>query len=161
MDDDEFKRRLISDGVKRLFEQTHVSVCDFKEVSKVANVIPPSELASWWSINHCKTWTDVDPDLRMEIFKRTLTAFVRNRMPLEAVDDCLGLAPAPMEQKQLGSIGFQPQGDGIEEMFDNVVDNMAARVVRSVDERVEAVIEAHLAKKTKPGFLARILGAGS
>ncbi len=159
MDDDEFKRRLISDGVKRLFEQHSVCVCDFKEVSKVANVIPPPELASWWSINHCKTWTDVDPDLRMEIFKRTLTAFVDNRMPLEAIDDCLGLTPAPMERKRLTSTGFQPPGDGINEMFDNVVDDMAARVVRSVDERVEAVIEAHLAKKTKPGFLQRLLGS--
>lgn len=156
MDDDEFKRRLISDGVKRLFEQRSVCVCDFKEVSKVANVIAPPELASWWSINHCKDWTDVDPDLRMEIFKRTLTAFVHNRMPLEAIDDCLGLAPPPKKPLQLTSI--HPAGEGIENMFDNVVDDMAARVVRSVDERVEAVIEAHLAKKS-PGFLRRLLGA--
>ena len=162
MDDDEFKRRVIADGVKRLFEQDAVYVCDFKRVTKMANVVPPSDLASWWQANHCKDWSEIDSEMRMEIFKRTLTAFVHERMPIDAVDECLGLSPKPVERKRLTSTGFQPRkGDAMNEMFDNVVDDMAARVVRSVDERVDKIIDARLAEKTKPGFLARMLGAGS
>ena len=159
MDNDEFKKRVIADGVKNLFEQSYVSICDFDRVTRMAKVVPPADLDAWWHLHHCKPWTEIDSEMRMEIFKRTLTTFVHDRMPIDAVDECLGLSPKPTEVRQLTSAGFQPQGDGIEDMFENVVDNMAARVVRSVDERVEKIIEEQLAQKTKPNFLLRMLGA--
>lgn len=159
MDDDEFKRRVIADGVKRLFERGHISVCDFEKVTRMANVVPPADLASWWQLNHCKEWSEVDSEMRMAIFKRTLTAFVHDRMPIDAVDECLGLSPTSTEVLRLTSSDLKPRDDGINKMFDNVVDDMAARVVRSVDDRVDKIIEDRLAKKTKPNLLLRLLGA--
>lgn len=159
MDDNEFKRRVIADGVKNLFQQENVCVCDSRKVVKMANVVPPADLASWWQLHHCRSWGEIDSEMRIEIFKRTMTTFVHDRMPIDAVDICLGLSPAPVKRKRLTSTGFQPRTDGINEMFDNVVDDMAARVVRSVDERVDKIIDARLAEKTKPSFLRRLLGA--
>ena len=169
MDDDEFKQRVVADGVRKLFDGGHVCVCDFKRVTKLAGVTAPHVLQEWFQNNHCTNWGEIDPEMQREIMKRTLTAFVHNRMPLESIDVCLGLSAAPEPTQPFRLATPEPHPDSpLASMARDIVDPMtreierqATKLVRSVDERIDKIIDERLTEKTKPGFFARMIGSGS
>ncbi len=169
MDDDEFKRRVIADGVRKLFDGGHVCVCDFKRVTRLAGVTAPYTLQQWFQNNHCTDWGEIDSEMQREILKRTLTAFVHNRLPLDAIDECLGLSAAPAQAEPLRLATPEPHpksplasmAKDIADPITHEVERLAKEMVRSVDERIDRIIENRLAEKTKPGFFARMLGSGS
>lgn len=165
MDDMSFRSQLIGDALKKMFSDRHVSSCLFREATKLAKVHPPADLVSWFSIHHCDDWSEFTGDMKREILARTLTAFVHDRVPVEAIDDCLGMSGTDRISRPLLTTSEthpdSPLASMAKEIIDPItqeVERQAKDLVRSVDERVEKIIEARLAEHRKPSFFRRLLG---
>lgn len=58
----------VNEGLKELFKSTsHFSICDFKTICELANVIPPPDAMKKLGLMHCVKYSTMSKEMRDEI----------------------------------------------------------------------------------------------
>lgn len=131
----------VKSGVRKFFEESrYCDVYDFKKLCEMAEIVPPKDLLNAIQLHHRVHWVDMDPDLRKEIFARTMAMFAEpDRFPTEIIDAVLNGDPAR-------AIEAAAEKDG------SATNKMITSIAYAVYERTKEAME----EDKKRGWFGRI-----
>lgn len=83
MTDDEFGKAAVMQSLHKMFRVGgHFNICDLEKQAKVLGVEVPKDERNRLGLFHCISWNEMEPDLKNEIFARTIEVLTGERVEL-------------------------------------------------------------------------------
>jgi len=82
----EFEKEAVITALKKMFKGSHFNICTFDKCTEIAGVIPNGRDYNALSALHCVDWKDMSPDLRNEVYQRTIDTFQLRGFDLPLLD---------------------------------------------------------------------------
>ena len=89
----EFERRAVALQLKKMFTDTHFSICTVDSCMRALQIMPNEDYKAL-SLLHCVHWKDMGEDMRREVMRRTLR-LLSQADTSEMIDVALGLQESP------------------------------------------------------------------
>jgi len=71
----EFEKEAVITALKKMFQGSHFNICTFDKCTEITGAIPTGRDYRALSALHCVDWKDMSPNLREEVYQKTIGTF--------------------------------------------------------------------------------------
>jgi len=82
----DFQKEVIIAAMKKMFQGTHFSICDLDKCLKITGAIPDCEDYDALSALHCVNWSNMSPELRQAVYKKTISMLSEEGFDLSVIN---------------------------------------------------------------------------